>query len=45
MNRGSRDSDDKASMIHKKKDYQIQAKGEVGKQDQLGWSTENSMKF
>jgi hypothetical protein len=28
--------DDKANMIHKKKDYQIQAKGEVGNQDQLG---------
>jgi hypothetical protein len=34
--RGSRDLDDKANMIHKKEDYQIQAKGEVGKQDQLG---------
>jgi hypothetical protein len=28
---GSRDSDDKANMIHEKKDYQIQAKGEKGK--------------
>jgi hypothetical protein len=32
-------------MIHKKKDYQIQAKGEVGKQDQLGWLTEMLWSF
>jgi hypothetical protein len=44
-NRESRDLDDKANMIHKKKDYQIQAKGEVGKQDQLGWSTEMLWSF
>jgi hypothetical protein len=45
INRGSWDSDDKANMIHKKKDYQIQVKREVVAWDRLGRALENLRRF